>query len=85
MPKNTLAIFLIILVVVVLGVFYFSYQRGYGDGYAVGSKDGEEIGRAAAQVTAGEAVTNPLEDIPSTNPFEETVNPFKDLYKNPFE
>ncbi len=31
-----------------------------------------------------EAVTNPGDKIPSTNPYEKVVNPFRDAYKNPF-
>ncbi|MFQ5721640.1 MAG: hypothetical protein ACE5GI_04040 [Candidatus Aminicenantales bacterium] len=81
MAKNTLITFIIVLSVVAVGVFYFGYQKGYGVGY----KKGEEVGWATAQVGAGEAVTNPLEKMPSTNPFAETVNPFKELYKNPFK
>jgi len=60
-----------------VGAYYFGYQRGYGAG--------KEVGRAAAQTGAGAAVTSPLEKLPETNPFEKAVNPFKDLYQNPFK
>ena len=29
------------------------------------------------------AVTKPSDKIPSTNPYEKVVNPFRDAYKNP--
>ncbi len=63
------------------GVYYFSYGFGYKTGYEAG----KEIGKAAAKTEAGAAVENPLEQMPSTNPFEKAVNPFKELYKNPFK
>lgn len=76
---------MIILIVTVLvvgvGVYYFSYQKGYKVGYEAG----KEIGKAAAKTEAGAVVENPLEQMPSANPFEEVVNPFKELYKNPFK
>ena len=77
MKKSYLIIFIIAVLVVVGGVYYFGYQKGY--------KAGVETGRAAAQVKAGEVVTNPLEKMPETNPFEGVINPFKELYKNPFK
>ena len=32
-----------------------------------------------------EAVTNPVQTLPSDNPFEAQTNPFEDAYTNPFE
>lgn len=81
MDKKTLIISIIVVLVVVGGVYYFSYQKGFRVGY----KEGVETGRAAAQVKAGEVVTNPMEKMPETNPFEAMINPFKELYKNPFK
>lgn len=81
MDKKTLLIFLGGVLVVAAGVYYFSYQKGF----SVGFQAGKEAGRAAAQVKPGEVVSNPLEKMPSTNPFEEVINPFKELYKNPFK
>ena len=72
---------LIVVLVVLVVVYYFSYQQGW----KVGFEKGKEVGRTAAKVEAGEAVTNPLEKIPSANPFEDAVNPFRDSYKNPFK
>lgn len=81
MSTKNLVILLIVVIVVALGVYYFSYQKGY----KVGFERGKEVGRAAAKVEAGEAVVNPFEGIPSANPFEDAINPFRDLYKNPFK
>ena len=77
MDKKTLIIFIVVVLVVAAGVYYFGFQKGY--------KLGIETGRTAAQTSAGAAVTNPLEKMPETNPFEQVVNPFKELYKNPFK
>lgn len=77
MNKKTLIIFIIVVLVVAAGVYYFGFQKGY--------KLGVETGRAAAGTSAGAAVTNPLEKMPETNPFGEVINPFKELYKNPFK
>lgn len=81
MNKKILIIFVAAIIIVAGGVYYFSYQMAYQKGYDAG----KEAGIAAQKTTAGAAVTNPLEQMPSTNPFEKTVNPFKDLYKNPFK
>lgn len=32
-----------------------------------------------------EAVTDPVNDLPESNPFETSTNPFEESYKNPFE
>ncbi len=71
----------VVAIIIAGGAAYFAYSFGYQKGHTAGV----ETGRAAAQSEAGAAVTNPLEKLPSTNPFENTVNPFKDLYKNPFK
>lgn len=77
MSKKILVVFIIVVIIVAAGVYYFGYQKGYDAG--------KEVGRAASQVKPGEVVTNPMEKMPETNPFEKVVNPFKELYKNPFK
>lgn len=72
---------MVIFIISFLALTALAYYFGYQKGLAVG----KEIGRAASQTEAGTAVQNPLEQMPSTNPFEEVVNPFKELYKNPFK
>ena len=81
MKTKTYIIFLIIVIIVSLAVYYFSWQQGYKAGF----EKGKEVGKAAAKVEAGETVQNPFEEIPSTNPFEDAINPFRDSYKNPFK
>ena len=73
MNKKFLIIFIVVVLGVAAGCYYFGYQKG------------KEAGIIAAKSSAGAAVTNPLEKMPETNPFEKAVNPFKDLYKNPFK
>ena len=75
--KKEFIIFIVVLLLATGGAYYFGYQMGYDAG--------KEVGRAVAQIGAGAAVTNPLEKLPATNPFEKAVNPFKDLYQNPFK
>jgi len=86
MDKKILIIFIVVVLVVVAGVYYFGYQKGYKAGYG----KGVEIGKASVKVEAGKieagaVVTNPLEKMPETNPFEKVINPFRELYKNPFK
>ena len=77
MKPKIIVVFIIVFAVAGVGAYYFGYQQGYGKGM--------EAGKAAAQVGAGGAVQTPLGEMPSTNPFEKAVNPFKDLYQNPFK
>ncbi len=77
MNKKILIIFIIIVLVVAGGVYFVGYRAGY--------RAGMETGIMASQVEPGEVVTNPMEKMPSTNPFEKVVNPFRELYKNPFK
>ena len=68
----SIIIFIIVVLLVAGGAYYFGFKQG------------EEMGRMTARVTAGEAVSNPMGKMPSTNPFESLINPFKEIYKNPF-
>ena len=72
-----IVVFVIIAVAVGIAGYYYGHQTGYDEGI--------EIGRAAGQVEAGDVVSNPMENMPSTNPFDEVVNPFDEAYENPFE
>lgn len=77
MDKKVLIVLILVLLLAAGGAYFFGYQKGYAKGM--------KVGRAAVQAGAGGAVSNPLGEMPSTNPFEEAVNPFKDLYQNPFK
>ena len=77
--KQLLLIVIIVIVIVAAGV------GAYYCGHKIGYEDGVETGRAAAQVEAGDIVSNPIGNMPSTNPFDEVVNPFDETYQNPFE
>lgn len=37
------------------------------------------------QKEAGQEIIGSLKEIPSVSPFDKVVNPFRDLYKNPFK
>ncbi len=78
---NILIALAIVAVLVIVGAGFFSYKIGYKKGYNIGKEDG----RIAAQVKPAEAVQNPLEKLPETNPFEKVKNPFEEGYQNPFK
>ena len=77
MKPKVVIIFIVLILLAAGSAYYFGYQLGYGKGV--------EAGKATIEVGASGAVQAPLEKMPSTNPFEKAVNPFKDLYKNPFK
>ncbi len=78
MNKKNLIIFAAVLVVVAVGVYYFSFRMGY----KAAQKAQEDLTK---KVTTGTEI-NPLENLPSANPFENIkTNPFEGLYKNPFK
>jgi len=76
--------FLMIIIGILIGGLALSYLA-YQTGYQAGFEGGKVVGRAAGQTELGDVVGNPLEDMPSANPFEKVINPFKDLYQNPFK
>ncbi len=86
MNKKTLIIFAGIILIVTVGVYYFSYQAGYLAGF----ESAKELTQAKAEgeeeeIDMGNIVSSPLEKMPSINPLEKVINPFKGLYKNPFK
>lgn len=89
--KNLLAVIgIIIVIVIVVGVIYWSSQRQAGTGgEGVGAEQqaveelSKTIGESAAVPTL-DIGGNPLENLPDTNPVTKT-NPFKDIKTNPFE
>lgn len=44
-----------------------------------------EFPDTSVDVTPPPVITNPVENLPKTNPFEAETNPFEGAYKNPFE
>jgi hypothetical protein len=79
-------IFKIIIYVIggllVLAVGYFGgeglgFNKGYGNGYNAGYTDGLDTLNAAASLNPSNAIGNPLDKMPTANPFEEKVNPFE--------
>ncbi|PIR72925.1 MAG: hypothetical protein COV26_01335 [Candidatus Nealsonbacteria bacterium CG10_big_fil_rev_8_21_14_0_10_36_23] len=74
MNKKLLIILIVVILVAAGLVYYFWYQKG--------KKTGLEV---TIPTLPKAAVTNPLEKMPETNPFDKAINPFKTLYKNPFK
>ena len=78
--KGNIALILVIVLLLVAGVAYFLITSG---------KLPNPLNKKGATISLGEQIytqpKNPLEDkIPETNPFVK-VNPFKGVYKNPFQ
>ena len=82
MGENKLKIILPIVVAVALAV---GSLAGYFYGNTVGKKVGREELLAEQKVTAEVAIQETQKKIAEeANPFNETVNPFKSGYTNPF-
>jgi flagellar basal body-associated protein FliL len=62
---------LIIFIILILVVVAGIYYFGFGGKKEITEKKGELV--------------SPLEKMPSVNPFDKVINPFRDLYKNPFK
>lgn len=86
MMKNKIVLIIAAVLIVVILVFV-------GIGVSKKKKEAEQIKTGTEQITTvqekateaiKEAATNPAEKIPSANPYEKVVNPFRDAYKNPF-
>ena len=77
---NIALIPLIIIILVAAGVVFFLIFKGVIKNPLQSSSSNSNLGGQIFEKTQ-----NPLEDkIPETNPFAK-VNPFKGVYKNPFE
>ena len=81
MNQKTLIIFAGIILITAVGVYYFSYQAGYQAGF----KKAKELSQTGEEIDIGNVVGSPLEKMPSINPLEKVINPFRGLYKNPFK
>lgn len=76
-----------IIVLIAAGFFilaagYFAgerlgFNKGYDNGFEAGYQQGFDTLKAATYLTPSDAVGNPLENMPTANPFEEPVNPFE--------
>jgi hypothetical protein len=76
-------VLLIILGIIVVGVlfslvgYFVGSRSGYESGWQAGNNEGIETGRATCDLSAKDSVSNPLDNMPTANPFEESVNPFE--------
>ncbi len=78
--KGNITLILLIILLIAVGVAYFLITSG---------KISNPLSKKGVTTSLGEQIytqtKNPLEDkIPQTNPFAK-VNPFKGVYKNPFQ
>lgn len=81
MNKKILIIFIVVVLVVAAGAYYLGIQKGMKKGAEAVEATYRELVEKA-----GTPVVNPMENLPTTNPFEGVnVNPFEEGYKNPFE
>jgi len=83
MKKKIIKIIVLVLaggLLVLVGYFWgekIGFNTGYGNGWQAGYKDGFDTQKAAIDLGASASVGNPLDKIPTANPFEDSVNPFK--------
>lgn len=80
--KFILIIFIILLVGIGAGAYWFGLRQGEEKGRAAVVQEQEELqGKITAQ-----AELKTMENLPETNPFKEVeTNPFKEGYENPFK
>lgn len=88
MSKKVIIIFIIVIVVLVaIFAVYFIYgdkwlKKG-AEKWLQGFNVDFNIGIDVSGI--GKGTENALKNMPSINPLEGVVNPFRDAYKNPFE
>jgi len=70
--------------VLVIVLFFVLRSDETTDGVDIGAQVDAQIKAGEALDTVGEVGENPLEGAPNLNPVE-NINPFKDVYKNPFD
>jgi len=70
-------VFVLIGALLAIGGYYLGEKKGQGKGYQSGYNDGAEVEKATCNLEAKDSVSNPMDNMPSANPFEESVNPFK--------
>ncbi|KPJ54637.1 hypothetical protein AMJ47_04040 [Parcubacteria bacterium DG_72] len=82
--KNKIVKIIILLVIgfFILAVGYFAgeqigFNKGYDNGFNAGYQQGFDTLKAATYLDPADAVANPIENMPTANPFEESVNPFE--------
>lgn len=73
---------LVLVLLLVIGVFFF-WQISSKKKTA--SQLSEEVISSGLGAQLLEKAQNPIKDkLPETNPFQEDINPLKDVYQNPF-
>lgn len=83
--KTTWLIAVVLLLAGIAAGYYFGFSRGKTAGFAEGKAAEQKAQEELLSKTTAGAAINPVANLPSANPFEETkTNPFKEAYKNPF-
>ena len=72
-------IFIVILIAIGLIVYFVSKQNKLKQAQEEATT--QTLGETLFESTAGE---NPAENLPELNPFDTSLNPYSDGYKNPF-
>ena len=80
--KITKIVILVVAGFLLLAIGYFGgesigFNKGYDNGYGAGYEDGFDTLEAAIYLDPVDAVGNPVKNLPTANPFEESVNPFE--------
>ncbi len=78
MKTQEIIIFIIIILIVAVGTYFIGMKHG--------EKKVEQDYKALMEKAGAAPVVNPMENLPSANPFEDVnVNPFEGGYQNPFK
>lgn len=87
MSKKATIIFIIVATLVAVVGVYFSYgEKWLKEGAKRGLQGfGIDFNIVIDTSGVGKGTENALENMPSANPLEGVVNPFRDAYKNPFK
>ena len=87
MSKKIIIIFIIVAILVAVAGVYFIYgEKWLKEGMKKGLQGfGIDFNIGIDVSGVGKGTENALKNMPSTNPLEGVVNPFRDAYKNPFE
>lgn len=86
--SKTIAIIIAVAALVVgLGAgYYYGNKTGFNKGKEVGIAQERKAQEDLLKKASGEAMVNPADYIPETNPLEGAkTNPFEGGYKNPFK
>ncbi len=82
MNKRLLLEIISIIIAILMAVGGYYYWQKY---YKVAPAATVESPQTFGEQISNQAITNPAEKIPQTNPYEIKINPFDEIKTNPFQ